>query len=212
METKEEESAPVMPVERVSKAIFVMRGERVILDRELAAIYGVSTKRLNEQVRRNADRFSPDFMFQLTDEEQKSLRSQFATLDGGRGKYGKYLPYVFTEHGAVQASNVLNSPHAIAMGIYVVRMFVPLRQWAVSQEDLRSALAELEDTVLIMGEKNQRQFRAVYAVLEALTKRSQTSPTRPIGFTAELDRSQLCLDRSPWEWRAQDVQGCQLQP
>jgi hypothetical protein len=189
MQTKEHPDAPVTPADRVSNAIVIMRGERVILDRELAAIYGVSTKRLNEQVRRNIERFPRDFMFQLTEDEAKSLRSQFATLDVGRGRYMKYAPYAFTEHGAVQAANVLNSPHAIAMGIYVVRVFVQLRQFACSQEELRRELAELEETVLAMDEKNQRRFRAVYAVLEALTKKSQDSPRRPIGFTADLEPS-----------------------
>jgi hypothetical protein len=132
METKEQQDTTVTPTERISRSVIHLRGERVILDRELAAIYGVSTKRLNEQVRRNIERFPPDFMFQLTDEEAKSLRSQFATLDAGRGRYTKYQPCAFTEHGAVQAANVLNSPHAIAMGIYVVRVFVQLRQFASS--------------------------------------------------------------------------------
>ena len=101
----------------------------------------------------------------------------------------KYSPYAFTEHGAVQAANLLNSPHAIAMGIYVVRVFVQLRQFAGSQEELRRALAELEETVALMDGKNERRFRAVYAVLESLTKRPQGPPQRPIGFTADLERS-----------------------
>jgi hypothetical protein len=166
-----------------------MRGERVILDRELAATHGVSTKRLNEQVRRNIERFPPDFMFQLTEEEAKSLRLQFATLDVGRGRFMKYSPYAFTEHGAVQAANLLNSSHAIAMGIYVVRVFVQFRQLSSSHEELRRALAELEETVVLMDEKNQRRFRTVSAVLEALTRSPRPSPRRPIGFTADIEES-----------------------
>ena len=92
-------------------------------DSELATLYEVSTKRFNEQVRRNRKRFPVDFMFQLTVEETSSLRSQFATLKVGRGQHRKYMPYVFTEHGAIMAATILNSPHAIEMSVYVVRAY-----------------------------------------------------------------------------------------
>jgi ORF6N domain len=128
-------------LERVSRTIFVVRGERVILDRELAAIYGVSTGRLNEAVKRNPERFPADFMFQLTAQELENLRSQFATSSwGGR----RYRPFAFTEHGAIQAANVLNSPRAVAMGVYVVRAFVQLREVFASNKDLVHKLAVLE--------------------------------------------------------------------
>jgi hypothetical protein len=107
------------PVEHIARSILILRGQRVILDRELAAIYGATTKRLNEQVKRNRDRFPEDFMFQLTAEEAERSRSQIATLNSGRGQNIKYRPYAFTEHGAIQVANVLNSPRAIAMGVYV---------------------------------------------------------------------------------------------
>ncbi len=107
---KAERSAPV---EQISRSILILRSQRVILDRELAAIYGATTKRLNEQVKRNRDRFPEDFMFQLTAEEVERSRSQFATLNSGRGQNIKYRPFAFTEHGAVQVANVLNSPRAI---------------------------------------------------------------------------------------------------
>lgn len=94
------------------------------MDRDLAAIYGVKTGRLNEAVKRNVDRFPGDFMFQLTREEVESLRSQIAILKTGRGSHVKFLPYAFTEHGAIQAANVLNSPRAVTMGIHVVRAFI----------------------------------------------------------------------------------------
>ena len=103
----ESRQTAVVPVEHITQSILVLRGHRVLLDTELAALYGVSTKRLNEQVRRNRERFPADFMFQLTDEELVALRSQIATLKGGRGQHRKYLPYAFTEHGAIQAANVL---------------------------------------------------------------------------------------------------------
>jgi hypothetical protein len=118
-------------IENIARAILVLRGHRVLLDTELAALYGVTTRRLNEQVRRNRSRFPADFLFELTAEEFANLKSHFATSSwGGRRK----LPLAFTEHGAIQAANVLNSPRAIAMGIYVVRAFVQLREVLASNK------------------------------------------------------------------------------
>jgi hypothetical protein len=134
---------PVL-VDRISRSILILRGQRVILDRELAAIYGSTTKRLNEQIKRNRDRFPEDFMFQLTAQEAARSRSQIATLKSGRGQNIKYRPYAFTEHGAIQAANVLNSARAIAMGIYVVRAFVQLRQLLASNKILAQRLNGLE--------------------------------------------------------------------
>ena len=112
--TKAKRTIPIV-VDQIGRSILILRGQRVILDRELAAIYGSTTKRLNEQIKRNRDRFPEDFMFQLTAEEADRSRSQIATLKSGRGQNLKYRPYAFTEHGAIQAANVLNSPRAIAM-------------------------------------------------------------------------------------------------
>src|SRR6266851_1949633 len=121
--------------------VLVLRGQRVILDRELAVIYGVSTGRLNEAVKRNAERFPADFMFQLTAQEIENLRSQFAISSwGGR----RYRPFAFTEHGAIQAANVLNSPRAVTMGVYVVRAFVQLRELLSSNKELARRFAQLE--------------------------------------------------------------------
>jgi hypothetical protein len=108
----------VTEVETITHAIREIRGQRVLLDAELAALYGVTTKRLNEQVRRNLDRFPADFMFQLTAEEAGALRSHSATLKTGRGQHRKYPPFAFTEHGAIMAATVLNSPRAVEMSIY----------------------------------------------------------------------------------------------
>ena len=105
-----------IPLERIERAILSVRGERVILDSELAKLYGVTTTRLNQQVRRNAERFPSDFMFQLTAEERDSLMLQFATSKGGRGERRK-LPLVFTEHGAIMAANVLNSQRAVRASV-----------------------------------------------------------------------------------------------
>lgn len=108
--------------------ILEVRGQRVLLDSDLAELYGVSTKRLNEQVRRNADRFPSDFLFELSNQEVAALRSQIATLNAGRGVHRKYRPMAFTEHGAIMAATILNSPRAAQMSVYVVRAFVKLRQ------------------------------------------------------------------------------------
>ena len=147
------------PVADITRAILVLRGQRVILDRELAAIYGVSTGRLNEAVKRNAERFPEDFMFQVTAGELENLRSQFAISSwGGR----RYRPFAFTEHGAIQAANVLNSPRAITMGVHVVRAFVRLREILASHKDLARKLIALERSLLALDLKTQRQFKEVY--------------------------------------------------
>jgi len=128
--------------------IFTFRGEKVILDSDLAEIYGVETKRLNEQVRRNTDRFPSDFSFELTQGEAddvKRLRSQFATLK--RGQHRKYLPRVFTEHGALMAANVLNSPRAVEMSVFVVRAFTKMRTALSDTRALARKLATLEREV-----------------------------------------------------------------
>src|SRR5436305_13513338 len=122
-----EVTALLVPVERIERTLLLSRGEKVILDADLAALYGVSTSRLNEQVRRNQGRFPGDFMFHLTTEELSALRSQFAISKAGRGGR-RYLPYAFTEHGAIMAANVLNSERAVAASVLLVRRFVGRRQ------------------------------------------------------------------------------------
>jgi hypothetical protein len=171
-------------VEQISRSILILRGQRIILDRELAEIYGVTTKRLNEQVKRNRDRFPEDFMFQLTAEEAESSRSQIATLKNGRGQNIKYRPYAFSEHGAIQAANILNSPHAIAMGVYVVRAFVQLRELLSSNKVLAQKLSEIEHTL-----KNHDE--AIAAILSAIRELTNhpASKRRSIGFTANIEES-----------------------
>ena len=174
-------SRHLVPVEDITGSILILRGQRVILDRELAAIYGVTTKRLNEQVKRNSDRFPEDFMFQLTTEEAERSRSQIATLKIKRGQNIKYRPYVFSEHGAIQAANVLNSPRAIAMGVFVVRAFVRLRQLLASNSALSRKLDELE-------RKYKHHDAAITAILSAIRELTNPPPPkrRSIGFTADL--------------------------
>jgi hypothetical protein len=139
------------------------------------------TKRLNEQVKRNRDRFPEDFMFQLTAEEAERSRSQIATLNSGRGQNIKYRPYAFTEHGAIQVANVLNSPRAIAMGVYVVRAFVHLRDLLASNKALAQKLNDLEH-------KLRNHDEAIAAILSAIRELMNSPPPkrRGIGFTADI--------------------------
>lgn len=109
----------LVPIERINNSIHLVRGQRVIFDRDLAAIYGIETRKLNQAVKRNTDRFPQDFMFQLTPEEAESSRSRNVILNVTRGQNIKFLPFAFTEHGAIQAANVLESPRAVMMGIHV---------------------------------------------------------------------------------------------
>ena len=136
----------VIAEERILSNIMVIRGEKVILDFDLAALYGVETRRLNEQVRRNIDKFPADFMFQLTKEEFDDLKSQIAISSSGWGGRRK-PPLVFTEHGALQAANVLNSEQANKMSIFIVRAFVRLREMALTNEKLSRKIDQLEKRV-----------------------------------------------------------------
>jgi len=165
-----------------------LRGQRVLLDAELAVLYGVTTKRFNEQVRRNRERFPEDFMFQLIPEELTSLRSQFATLKEGRGQHRKYLPYAFTEHGAIMAATILNSPRAVEMSVYVVRAFVQLRELLSSNRELARRFAQLETR---LDKKLTEHDRAIGAILSAIRELMNPPPPkrRPIGFTADLEKS-----------------------
>jgi hypothetical protein len=176
----------LVPTEDITRAILVLRGHRVLLDTELAALYGVTTKRFNEQVRRNAKRFPADFMFQLTAEEISSLRSQFATLKLGRGQHRKYLPYVFTEHGAIMAATILNSPRAVEMSVYVVRAFVQLRELLASNKELARRFAQLETR---LDKKLTTHDEAIAAILSAIRQlmHPPVPKRRPIGFTANIN-------------------------
>jgi hypothetical protein len=162
--------------ESIAALIVTVRGQKVLLDSDLAALYGVATKRFNEQVKRNRNRFPEDFMFQLTQEEFAALRSQNATSnDRGRGGR-RYRPFVFTEHGALMAANILNSPRAVQTSISVVRAFLGLRRMALSVEELsRKVAAALE-------RKYDEQFRIVFDAVRRLLEPPSESPKRRIGF------------------------------
>jgi hypothetical protein len=169
----------LIPSERIEKSILLIRGQKVLLDTDLAGLYGVPTKRLNEQVRRNKRRFPKDFMFQLSVEESDSLRSQFATLKVGRGEHRKYRPYAFTEQGVAMLSSVLNSDRAIEVNIAIMRAFVRLREMIASHKDLARKLDELE-------KKYDAQFRVVFdAIRQLMAPVSKEDRKRRIGFVAE---------------------------
>ena len=170
----------VVPLERVERSILILRGHRVILDSDLAALYGVPVKRLNEQVKRNIDRFPDDFAFILTEEEYEALRSQFATLKTGRGGHRKYLPRAFTEHGALMAASVLNSPKAVEMSILVVRAFVRLRQILATNRQLATKLDELERRIAAHDKNIVALFQTVRSLMAVPEK-----PKRRIGFSKE---------------------------
>jgi hypothetical protein len=146
----------------------MVRGARVLLDSDLAFLYGVTRKRLNEQLRRNSDRFPADFAFQLSDVEARALRSQFATLEKGRGRHSKYRPWVFTEHGALMAATVLSSKRAVEMTVYVVRAFVRLRKLLASHADLARELDALKRSVATLDADTRRQFDQVYEAILGL--------------------------------------------
>ena len=158
----------------IEDRIYLIRGERVMLDTDLATLYGVSPKRLNEQVKRNRRRFPRDFMFRLTPREARTLRSQIATLNGGRGRHRKYAPHVFTEHGAVMLASVLNSSIAVRASLEVVRAFVRLRAVLAAHVELARTLHRLE-------RKYNGRFSMVFDAIRRLM-RPAAPPRRQIGF------------------------------
>lgn len=160
----------------ITPQIRVVRGQRVLLDFDLAALYGVATKALNQAVRRNIERFPPDFLLQLTDSETLSSRSQFVTLNKGRGHNVKYLPLAFTEHGAIMAAMILNSPRAVEMSVYVVRAFVQLRQMLASNAGPARKLEALERSVATLDADTRKQFDQVY---EAILGLMGSAPRKP---------------------------------
>jgi predicted DNA binding protein len=152
----------------VASQIRVVRGQRVLLDSDLAALYGVTTSALNQAMRRNKGRFPPDFLLQITSVEWDSLRSQIVILETGRGKHRKFLPVAFTEHGAIMAATILNSPRAVEMSVYVVRAFVKLREVLASHSELAQKLETLEKSVASLDATTRRQFQEVYGAILSL--------------------------------------------
>ncbi len=182
-------SEQIVPLERIENRILPIRGKKVILDRDLAELYGVPTKIFNQAVKRNAGRFPPNFMFQLTQEEADSLRSQTVTIDNGgvsmRGKHSKYLPSAFTEHGALMSANILNSERAIDVSVLVIEAFVRMREMLETSAKFAAKLAELEDRL----DMHDQNTIVVMSTLRKLLKDSTAKPPVPakkkIGFHAD---------------------------
>lgn len=169
-----EAAARIVPIERITHAILLLRGHKVMLDVDLAALYGVETRALIQAVKRNLDRFPSDFMIQLTTDEVESLRSQTVILKMGRGKHRKYPPYAFTEQGVAMLSTVLRSRHAVHVNIEIMRAFVRLRRILESNAELAKRLDALEL-------KYDAQFSSVFQAIREL----MTLPVpnkRRIGF------------------------------
>jgi hypothetical protein len=161
---------------KVDSIIHVLRGQKVILDSDLAELYGVPVKHLNQQLKRNARRFPPDFVFQLSRAEYENLRSQIVTSSSGHGGR-RYLPRVFTEHGAVMAANVLNSVRAIKMSIFVVRAFVRMREAFAANRQLLAKLSELEHRI----ESHDAEIHDLFDTIRELTA-PLPAKNRRIGF------------------------------
>jgi phage regulator Rha-like protein len=170
----------IILAKRVTTKILIFRNQKVILDTDLAELYGVPVKHLNQQVKRNGHRFPSDFLFTLTKAESESLRSQIVTSNVGRGGR-RYLPYAFTEHGAIMAATVLNSKRAIEMSIFVVRAFVGMRQTLALNQHVVSKLSELEARLDSHDAEIQDLVEAIRELIAPLPANS-----RRIGFQAPL--------------------------
>lgn len=185
-------STDLLPLETITQRIVLLRGQKVLLDSDLAALYGVETRRLNEQVRRNVARFPADFIFEVNADEFANLKSHFATSSwGGRRK----LPLAFTEHGAIMAATVLSSPRAVEVSVYVVRAFVKLREVLASHRDLAQKLEQLEQTTEALSLRHDTfahntrvQLKQVFDAIRELMEPPETVKKRPIGFVTPEEK------------------------
>lgn len=162
----------LIPAERIEQKILLVRGQKVILDHDLATLYLVATRQLKRAVNRNKDRFPGDFMFQLTADEYRALRCHFGTLK--RGAHAKYLPYAFTELGVAMLSSVLTSKRAVQINMQIMRAFVHLKEMISSHKELRNKIEELE-------KKYDHQFKVVFDVIKKLME-TETTPKKKIGY------------------------------
>jgi len=174
---------------KIKKMIYEIRGHKVMLDSDLAGLYEIETKSLNRAVKRNAERFPDFFMFQLTEDEFNSLRYQIGTSNEGKGGR-RYLPYVFTEHGVLMLSSVLNSKKAISVNIEIMVTFIKLRQYVVSQSDTNNQIAELRKLLMLHIESNDHKFseynETIDQIIYALNNLIEQPPkTKKIGFNTD---------------------------
>ena len=150
--------AKIIRIERIAASIRIIRGQKVMLDADLASLYGVETKVFNQAVRRNVERFPEDFMFQLTEAEAESLRSQIVTLNAGRGRHAKYAPLAFTEQGVAMLSSVLKSKQAIQINLGIMRTFVRIRQVLSSNEELALKVSQHDRQIAVLVEHVQKML------------------------------------------------------
>lgn len=169
----------IIPIGKIGERILLIHGEKVIIDADLAEFYGVPTKRLNEQVKRNAERFPGDFMFQLVSEEKAEVVANCDHL--AKLKYSKALPYAFNEHGAIMAASVLNSPRAVQVSVFIVRAFVQLRRTLAESKELAGKLTRLERKLA----NHDHQIIAIIQAIKELADPKELPKKRRIGFTAE---------------------------
>ncbi len=170
----------IAPIENIQQMIYLVRGQKVMLDKDLAELYGVPTKVLNQAVRRNKRRFPEDFIFQLTWEEGKSLRSQFVTLN--RGQHIKYRPYAFTEHGVAMLSSVLKSQRAIQVNIVIIRAFIEFRRMIAADRDLAKKVAAHEKKITGLTNDVHQIYDLIYPLLDGPVKKVDQ-----IGFKNKTD-------------------------
>jgi hypothetical protein len=175
----------ILTVEDIAPSIHKIRGEKVMLDMDLATLYGVETKVLNQAVTRNMARFPSDFMFTISREEYNSLRSQIVTLENTgsmKGRFSKYPPRAFTEQGVAMLSGILNSERAIAVNIAIMRTFVKMRQLMLSNIEMSKRLDDLERIIFDRLDENSTEIGAIRNALMHMMKEEEPEPRRPIGF------------------------------
>ena len=181
MKTKRSEiDASRIKIEIIANMIYVIRGQKVMLDSDLAVLYGVETKQLKRAVKRNINRFPMDFLFELTKQEYNSLRCQFGTLK--RGQHTKYFPYAFTEQGVAMLSSVLKSERAVQVNIVIMRTFIKLREMMATHKELKEKIEEME-------KKYDKQFQVVFAAIKDLFDKfhQPDTPKKGIGFHVKYD-------------------------
>ncbi len=171
------ENKSLMPTEKIDRAILFLRGQKIMLDSDLAEIYGVKTSRLNEQVKRNKDRFPNDFMFQLSDSEKQEVIANCDHLE--KLKFSRTNPYAFTEHGTIMLANVLKTSTAVETSVLIVRAFVKLRELLSTHKELERKILELESNY-------DQQFKLIFKAIRELMQQEQLDKNRPmIGFKVE---------------------------
>lgn len=179
---KKQDLQMLVAEQKILNKIYVVRGEKVMIDHDLADMYGVETKQLKRQVKRNIDRFPKDFMFKLTRKEYENLRSQIGTSSWGGTRY---MPIVFTEQGVAMLSSILNSKTAIAVSIRIIRVFTKLRKYALTHKDILIQLAKLEKEV----KGNSKDIENIFAVLKELIEKQAKPATRnKIGFRRQNEK------------------------